>query len=99
MVEVPWPAEPVSAELYWPLGSPEGYLHFVGPDDGRAVVPVTRGPHTQTSQRGPVWHLELADDSDEAVVSPSIHYVGFWHSPNPVRFTVTRRDVEGDPGG
>lgn len=91
--EVPWPREPVEAKLSWQRGatrdegSEEGFLHFYGPDGKRAVVPITREPHSQYIFQGRtfnIWHIEV--DGEIATVSPSVHYLGSWHSPNPVRF-------------
>jgi hypothetical protein len=89
--EVPWFDSPPDAHLAWPERSSEGYLHFYGPDGERAVIPVTEGPSREAPQRGPVWHIEVADGV--ATVSPSVHFVGHWHSPNPVQF----RLVEATP--
>lgn len=83
MAEVPWPKGLVEAKLEWPDGEPTGYLHFFGPDGERAAVAVTRGPDGNDGSRN-IWHVE--DDGTIATVTPSIHYVGKWHSPKPVRF-------------
>lgn len=93
MAEVPWFADPPPAKLARG-GCKEGdvihgWLHFFDPNGNRAAVPVTLGPHTEykpaDNLRGsPIWHVDIADDI--ATVSPSVHYVGFWHSPNPVQF-------------
>lgn len=85
--EVPWFAEPPEAILRWaepPLD--EGYLHFYEPTGGRAVVPVTRGETRESPERGPVWHVDVDEAAKIAIVSPSIHWVGYWHSPNPCTF-------------
>jgi hypothetical protein len=84
--EVPWGPDPMPAMLAWPDDSDEGYLHFIDPQNNRAVVPVRKGPTTHTPERGPVWHVDT--EGDIATVSPSVHYVGSWHSPNPVRFQI-----------
>jgi hypothetical protein len=82
--EIGWPNEYIGAKLYWDKDDPTwGWLHFIDPRGNRAVVPVTTGPQTERSG-SPVWHVEVTDD--HAVVSPSVHYVGVWHSPNPVVF-------------
>lgn len=105
MSEVPWFSEPPEAKLARD-GVQEGdviqgFLHFIDPQGKKAVVPVTFGPTTQlrTAENLPasnVWHIDI--NGDEATVSPSIHYVGFWHSPNPVRFRLVE-ELSGDRSG
>jgi hypothetical protein len=77
------------ADLYWPDDGYLGYLHFTDPCGDYAVVPVTHGPTFESPERGPVWHVDI--DDNVATVSPSIHFVGLWHSPNPVVFEVEHR--------
>ena len=89
-IEAPWFSEPPEAALYW--STPElGHLHFVDPQGNRAVVPVTRGKDYKDERLSMnVWHIDVAEGSDVATVSPSVHYVGFWHSPNPVVFKLVK---------
>lgn len=87
--EVPWFAGPPDATLAWSEPGVLGHLHFVDPNGERTAIPVTEGSQTrfQTDDGtggSPIWHVDVAGDS--VTVSPSIHYVGRWHSPNPVRF-------------
>lgn len=88
MAEKPWPSGEVKAKLAWPKKSKEGYLHFIDPGGNRAVIPVTKGETYETEERGPVWHIEV--NGKQATVSPSIHFVGHFHSPNPVHFKLVR---------
>jgi hypothetical protein len=80
-VEVPWFSEPPEATLRW--DGNRGYLHFTDPKGNHAAVPVTKD-ETVGNSFGHVWHISIEDST--ATVSPSIHYVGDWHSPNPVVF-------------
>lgn len=80
--EVPWFTEPPEATLRW-SSDKLGHLHFFDPQGNRAAVPVTRGS-TYQSESLTVWHID--EDGSTATVSPSIHYVGAWHTPNPVQF-------------
>jgi hypothetical protein len=65
------------------------YLHFVGPDNKKAVIWITRGPTTQYKGQN-VWHFDGPKDG-VITVSPSVHYIGSWHSPNPVKFRITNQ--------
>ena len=80
--EVPWFGEPPDAALYW---SSEylGHLHFIDPQGKKAVVPVTKSSACH-DERMSIWHIDV--DGDIATVSPSVHYIGRWHTPNPVQF-------------
>lgn len=91
MGEVPWPDAPVDAHLDW--DGADGWLHFVDPHGNRAAVPVTSGPSVQ--EFNSPWHLDLCPD-DLAIVSPSIHHVGFFHTPNPCRFRIVPRAEPAD---
>jgi hypothetical protein len=70
--------------VLWPEGHDHGYLHFIDPDGNKQVVWVTEGETTQTPAGRNVWHIQV--NGDLAIVSPSIHYVGVFHTPNPVHF-------------
>lgn len=90
--EAPWPAEPMPADLYWSPDSDRGWLHFTDPRGDYAVVPVSVAEPVSTGTGlGNVWKIELPEGDGIATVSPSIHWVGAWHSPNPVRFLIERR--------
>lgn len=85
MGEVTYPSEPLNATLYWDKErTSEGWLHFIDPEGKKAVIRVTKGSQGKDEHGQNVWHIEIA--GDEAIVSPSIHFVGHWHSPNPVKF-------------
>lgn len=88
MPETPWPAEVVKAHYARQpaAGGIDGYLHFVVPPHGRQAIPVTEGDdQAATSATGRnVWKIAL--DGDRATVSPSIHFIDHFHSPNPVSF-------------
>jgi len=75
MPEVVWPSEILEARL------DKSWLHFYGPDGERAAVP-TEGPNK--------WNLELSKCGGYVRISPSIHNVGYWHSPNPVIFKLVK---------
>jgi hypothetical protein len=82
--EVPWFTEPPPAKLE-PGTEPEiQWLHFIDPQGHHAVVYVTTGQRMVDRRGENVWHIEVADEV--ATVSPSIHFLGYWHSPNPVTF-------------
>lgn len=86
-VEVPWFAEPPNATLRWNEESDQGWLRFVDPKGNAHVVPVTKTEGTNTGTGfGNVWHVDV--EGDVATVSPSVHYVGEWHTPNPVQFKI-----------
>jgi hypothetical protein len=78
MSEISWPSEPLEARIKG------GYLHFYAPDGERAVVKLD----TVFVNLGndDVWHAEFTEDKKFIKVTPSIHYVDHWHSPNPVVF-------------
>lgn len=97
----PWPAEPVAAWLTWDIAwdlSGVGQLWFIDPDGRNAIVHVERGitheGRLEASIRQHVWRIDV--DGDQAVVSPSIHFVGHFHTPRPVRFRLvpSRADLE-----
>lgn len=60
-------------------------LWFQDPEDmDRQVgIPATTGPHSDIVG-SPVWHYEIK--GDYIIVSPSIHFIGYFHSPNPAIF-------------
>ena len=61
-------------------------LWFYSPEDGSKVaVLVTEGDDRSPWRRSNVWKLKHNDDGT-ITVSPSIHFVGHFHSPNPVTF-------------
>lgn len=94
MPETPWFSEPPLAYLVWPESEGDlGHLTFIDPNGERAHILVTHGPTTQlkaTNSAGEevpgsnVWHVE--EQGDLLVVSPSIHFIDHFHSPNPVQF-------------
>lgn len=79
----------LEARLVWTHTSqinPLGRLWFDSPEDGNQVqVAVTTGPHTQNADEH-IWHIEVNEGI--ATVSPSIHFIGHFHSPNPVQFRI-----------
>jgi hypothetical protein len=105
-VEAPWGPEPRGARLgVGPLHQTVAEfarngrrstlrLRFTNPKTLKLVdVAVTTGEAVSTEAEH-VWHLEL--QGDIATVSPSIHYVGQFHSGNPATFKifgVTRRQA------
>lgn len=66
----PWPSELLEAKLEG------GWLHFYDPNGERAAVPIYPTP------KG--WNAKVVDST--ITVSPSIHQIGHWHTPNPVIF-------------
>lgn len=89
MTEVAWFSEPPEATLRWSVADEIGHLKFIDPNGEVAIIPVTRGEtHVRRSSDdrpgSPIWHIETQDDV--ATVSPSVHFIGKWHSPNPVQF-------------
>jgi hypothetical protein len=88
--EVPWFTSPPEATLNWTDRPKLGHIKFRDPNGEIAVFHVTEGEtydlHTKPpgKYRTPVWHIEV--NGDIATVSPSVHFVGRWHSPNPVQF-------------
>lgn len=89
-VEVAWPTTTPSARLVWDWWGVVGRLEFISPKTGRKVdVIVTTGDDQWLDQitiklGEHAWHIDL--DGSDAVVRPSIHFVGHFHSPNPVSF-------------
>jgi hypothetical protein len=76
----PWPSEPLPAKR------DTDWLHFYGPDGERGAIPITVEGCRQGGQRS-LQPWAIVDNGDgTATVSPSIHQVGSWHSPNPVTF-------------
>ena len=99
MTEVAWFTSPPDATLAWTDRPRLGHLMFIDPNGKLAAVPVTL-ERTADAIRGeqysiPVWHIDVDDQGRTAVVSPSIHFVGRWHSPNPVHFRLV--DELSDP--
>lgn len=96
--ETPWPAEVPDATLRWidrweasDRWPDLGYLHWYDVHGDRAAIPVTHAadgqlPTTDDSEHVMnVWHVEELDGG-LLLVSPSVHFIGYWHSPNPVTF-------------
>lgn len=99
--EAPWfnkPPEAVIAREGFEEGDViYGFLHFIDPQDQKAAIPVTLGDHGElTSDSGPsspIWHIDLpTEGTDIATVSPSVHFIGHWHSPNPVQFKIIDKE-------
>lgn len=90
--EVPWYTSPPDATLHWDAEATEGFLYFKSPKTGRNhAIPVTKGVSLdRTGGRGPIWHIEPMMHNKIATVSPSIHAIGEFHSPNPVQFHITK---------
>jgi hypothetical protein len=94
----PWPTEILDAELRWPgtfTDRPDiGQLWFKSPEDGHPVsIFVSQEPNGGEQISGTnIWHIELASHDaapgERIVVSPSIHFIGHFHSPNPVTFNL-----------
>lgn len=102
MSEAPWPAGPVDATLDWsPIEVPGkehvydgiGTLWFLSPETegyhaGQRCpihISATCGPAGTVVNRSNVW--QVTDNGDGTVtVRPSVHFVGHFHSPNPVMF-------------
>lgn len=97
--EVPWFSEPPEAKIAR-LGCENddviyGYIHFYDPKGERAAIPVTLGEKTHLVVAGspgsPIWHIEgELSPGGTATVSPSIHFIRHWHSPNPVQFRIVQ---------
>lgn len=83
MTEVPWPVEQLEARFMGDDIDPT-YLHFKTPKGNAASILVTSGETHQQSDGRNVWHYDLGDGT--ITVSPSVHFVDEWHSPNPVTF-------------
>jgi hypothetical protein len=92
MPEVPWYPQPPKAHLQW-LSNQTARLWFRSPEDGNKVqVAVTIGDDNAATRDGlfpgeNVWHLDL-----KVTVSPSIHFIDHFHSPNPVEFKLVGKD-------
>ncbi len=86
MPETPWPNDKqFDAKIIWENHIDEdlGFLHFQAPDGSKAVIWVTEGPTCQRHGQN-VWHVDVS--GDQVTVSPSIHFIDHFHSPNPVTF-------------
>ena len=87
MSEIPWPTE--QNQPCWLIRSGGDYrwwyLYFRNPKTGgRAVIPVSEMASSEVVGLGPVWQATIVGRLVK--VSPSIHAVGDFHSPNPVYF-------------
>jgi hypothetical protein len=99
----PWPAGPVAAWLTWDIDWEHlptvGQLWFVDPDGRNAMIHVERGitheGRLEASIRQHVWRIDEVGDG-LVEVSPSVHFVGHFHTPRPVRFRLvpSRADLE-----
>lgn len=93
MGEVAWPDGPYPAWLNMDGDNYEGFLYFKDPGTGdNNCVRVTLGPsYSRTTWH--VWHIE--HNGPNVIVSPSIHYVNYFHTPNPVTFhLVSKKEYE-----
>lgn len=95
-VEVPWGPEPVPARLeastLHGLGTPCLRLHFTNPKTGDLVNIAIAPRETPSTPFEHIWRYAL--EGSDLVVSPSVHFVGQFHSGNPARFRlvgVTRK--------
>lgn len=83
--EVPWPTE--ENQPCWMTRTDHGrywYLWFRNPrTGGRSIIPVAESGSWERDEE-PVWHAEVVGKLIK--VSPSIHALGDFHSPNPVYF-------------
>jgi hypothetical protein len=83
VAETPWFTTEVKATLKWSdyhIGS----LRFIDPEGHPARISVTHGPSYSTDAEH-VWHIE--ENADGTVtVSPSVHFIGHFHTGNPVVF-------------
>ncbi len=93
-IETPWPLGPYPAWLTMDNDGYEGFLYFKDPGNGsNNCVRVTLGVSYSTTNWH-VWHLEHRGGT-EVIVSPSIHYIGYFHTPNPVTFKlISKREYE-----
>jgi hypothetical protein len=74
----------VEAAISW-AGGELADLAFVDPKTGHVVtIAVTPGP-TYSTEHEHVWHIERTSDHS-ATVSPSVHFLGHFHSGNPAHF-------------
>lgn len=99
----PWPKSPVTAWLDPPaddlaeLGLPNlRRLWFLDPDGRRAMVHVEQGitlnGRLESKIRQHVWSIDdLGEPGELVTVSPSIHFVGHFHTPRPVRFLLATK--------
>lgn len=93
--EVTWPLGAYPAWLTMDEDGYEGFLHFNNPKNGdREAIRVTLGVSYSRSNHWHVWHIEHR--GTELIVSPSIHFLGYFHSPNPVTFRlISKKEYEG----
>jgi len=77
--ETTWPSEAIEATMQG------GWLHFYDPNGDRAAIPLDDQYGYLEGSGRPIWHAERNEDGT-VTVTPSIHHVGHWHSPNPVTF-------------
>ena len=86
MTEIPWPTDkllPAKLMKVSSLRDDVWIFRFKGPDDHLAHICVTQGQDTQIGQTN-VWHYDIS--GDKITISPSIHFINHFHSPNPVTF-------------
>jgi hypothetical protein len=83
----PWPSQPTPAKLIMDghhIRPDLGYFHFIDCEGHKQVIWVTKGDDRQQVAEQNIWHVEETDT--EYIISPSIHFVGHFHTGNPVRF-------------
>lgn len=98
MDEVPWPPGPYPAWLDMEKDTHEGFLYFKEPGTGaNNCIRVTLGI-TYSTPSAHIWHMEW-NGGREVIISPSIHYVGHFHTPNPVTFRLISRKEYGRQDG
>lgn len=85
--EVAWPAGPVEARLEagrrLGTGEPTLRLHFTNPKTGRDVD-IAISALGESTKYEHVWAYTI--EGAEIVVTPSVHFIGHFHTPKPVRF-------------
>ena len=102
MTEQPWYTVLPDAELQWSGEFPNhpeiGVLWFISPEKrgwhaGQpCAVHVSRhvGPQGDCINQTNIW--KITENADGTVtVQPSIHFIGHFHSPNPVKFKLVEK--------
>jgi hypothetical protein len=97
-VEVPWPTEMQEAYVIWDpphepkLRSDVGEFWFKNPKSGRkTAILVSKQPGGGPQiARTNIWQF-VDNGNGTCTIIPSIHYIGHFHTSNPVTFKLIER--------
>ena len=95
MAEVAWPSDEQVAVVHVDGQHADlMLLWFLSPETGlRVAVPVAYGNAADKTAKYKTNVWDITIDGEVATVSPSIHFIGHFHSPNPVQFRLVDDDA------